>query len=113
MADKVTKLRKRLRSYRSARLGCVFLATITWLVLVVSIARGEMESQVGAGFYAAAFTWTALVYICHVKLQVTRLQLAMERVCPKCEYDLRGCEGDACPECGWVFPPGLRRRSDG
>lgn len=76
MSDRPYKTQKKLRSYRSARFGCIFLAVISALVLVMLLSTGQTENDSMVPAYASTFFWPALAYICHLKIKLLRVELA-------------------------------------
>lgn len=75
MNDDRTKLRKKLRSYRSAKFGSIFLAVISIAVTLLMVATGEIENEVFSPMYAAAFFWPAVAYICGLKIKIISFEL--------------------------------------
>ncbi len=55
MSRHKTQLDKKLRSYRSARLGSIFLAIISAAFLLLVVATGETDKDVIVPAYASTF----------------------------------------------------------
>lgn len=72
--DRPSKTQKKLRSYRFARIGCMGLAVISALVLVLLLSTGQTESESMIPAYASTFFWPALAYICHLKIQLLKIE---------------------------------------
>ncbi len=70
MNDDQVKLRKKLRSYRTAKYGCIFLAVMSALALGLVLLTGHTDSTPLAPLYAASFVWPAMAYICHLKVKL-------------------------------------------
>lgn len=75
MNDDEVKLRKKLRSYRTAKYGCVFLAVMSALALGLVLMTGQTDSTTLAPLYAATFAWPAMAYICHLKAKLIYKEL--------------------------------------
>lgn len=71
--------------------------------------RKTLSSVVWSGYMhdAIALALTVLLAMaCVLRVQNDVREGAMRRRlgrghCPTCDYDLRGCSGHSCPECGW------------
>lgn len=72
------KLRKKLRSYRSARFGCLFLTVISAAVLVMHVVVGETDNAMMIPAYTSTFVWPALAYICHLKIKLIWVEIAAD-----------------------------------
>jgi len=44
------------------------------------------------------------------RIALPQIAEANERVCPECEYDLKGIPEAGCPECGWGRTDSLREK---
>lgn len=75
MTDSALKLRKKLRSYRSARVGCIFLSVVSIIWLALALLTGQMDTETLAPAYASTFFMPALAYICHLKMLLIRHKL--------------------------------------
>jgi len=76
MSDSKSKVKNKLRSYRSARVGCLFLSVISGLVLLMLLVTGQTETQPMVPAYASTFFWPAMAYICHLKIKLLRVEFA-------------------------------------
>ena len=76
MNKRQKQLERKLRSYRSARFGSVFLAVVAALVLLMMIVMGQTRDDLLAPIYAAAFVWPAVAYICHLKIKLLQVELS-------------------------------------
>lgn len=84
--------------------GLSWVLVLVWFVLLVLFAPGRLISPV----VLAALTGVLVmsVFFDAPKLRELRtnvrgqISAAGLRLCMACGYDLRGVEGDACPECG-------------
>lgn len=76
MDDKqIIKLRRKLRSYRSARIGAIFLSVVTAAALILLLVTGLTENEAMTPVYTGAFVWPAIAYICHLKIRLIRRDL--------------------------------------
>ena len=76
MTDHKTKLSKKLRSYRSAKIGSIFLAAVSALTLLMFASTGQTENESMVPAYASTFFWPAMAYICHLKMKLIRNELS-------------------------------------
>lgn len=75
MNEQQAKLRKKLRLYRSAKFGSMFLAVISIAVAVLMAVTREAENESFGPMYAAAFFWPAVAYICHLKMEIISYEI--------------------------------------
>lgn len=71
-----TQLERKLRSYRSAKFGSVFLTIVSALVLLLLIVTEQTKNNELGPMYASVCFWPALAYICHLKMKLIRLELS-------------------------------------
>ena len=76
MTDRQSKLRRKLRSYRSAKTGSIFLAAVSLFVLVLVVSTGQTGDDAMCPAYASTCFWPAMAYICHLKAKLIRIELA-------------------------------------
>jgi len=108
------KILSKEKSYRRARLWCIFLAVFTALVTVgisigtVFVLKKPLDMEFIAISEINLITWLALAWISHQRLQHIQT-IKLGRYCPACNYDLHG-NPDAThyPECGAAVKPGVQ-----
>jgi hypothetical protein len=88
------------------RLG-IFACIAAWATsIVIAVLTAPITSQfatlLACGWLPAFIVWIALrFYYAHVRRMVQHMDYL---ICPKCGYDLHGCDSfGACPECGRAY----------
>ncbi len=74
MSDHQTKLRNKLRSYRFARFGSLFLFVMALLALFLTWVTNNPNANV-SGICIMAIIWPAATYFCHLKVKAISTEL--------------------------------------
>ena len=75
MNGNCTKLRKKLRSYRTARFGALFLSGMILLAIVLTWVTKSNNANI-AGIYVIAVLWPAVACLCHLKMKAITAELS-------------------------------------
>ena len=85
----------RKRRIGSGLLACYGIGSIFMLICV------EMSVQFQeSGYVLLCYIGPMIVAVVIAKSDWLKADVDDNAICPKCDYDLRGAEHEACPECG-------------
>ena len=76
MSDRHYNLRKKLRSYRRAKVGAIFLAVLALPVLLMLLITGHTNEDAIRATVTSALFWLAMAYICHLRAKLIRIELS-------------------------------------
>lgn len=63
------KLVKREKSYRSAKVGCIFLSVVSFAAMLLALTADPSDKTFISGVSSQIMFWLALAYVSHARLQ--------------------------------------------